>query len=94
MSRMEKKDFFEGVPHNRDAPSGRSFRLAEGVPPLDEDMVPFYASFIPVKLKGEEGKIAAAFEALRVRDQLLLESILNPSPCDVDLSKIARVRPR
>jgi len=32
------KDFFENVPHNKDAPSGRSFTLSRGVPQLREDM--------------------------------------------------------
>jgi hypothetical protein len=88
------KDFFEGMPRNKDAVSGRSFDLRDGVPPLEEDWVPFYQSYIPVKLKGRPDKIAAALDALRARDQLLLEHILNPSPFDGDLNKIRRARPR
>ena len=87
------KDFFEGMPHNRDAPSGRSFDLREGVPPLAEDWVPFYESYIPVKLSGQPLRIAAALDALRARDQLLLEHILNPLPYDRIVAKLAKRDP-
>jgi hypothetical protein len=47
-------------------------------------------AYIPVRLRGERDKIAAANKALEARDQLLLEAILNPWIYDVDLNKILR----
>jgi hypothetical protein len=79
-------DFFENMPKNKDAPSGQSFKLSEGIPPLPEDMVPFYESYIPVKLKGKPDQIEAARAALAARNQILLENILNPTPYDTDPS--------
>jgi hypothetical protein len=79
------------MPVSKEPFLARSFARSEGVPPLPEEMVAFYTGYIPVKLKGQPDKIASAYDALKARDQLLLESILNPSPFDVDLSKIARM---
>jgi hypothetical protein len=90
MNNGNRKDFFEGVPRNKDAPSGQSFDLRDGIPPLPEDMVPFYESYIPVRLEGQPDKIAAAQEALAARDQILLETILNPSPYDAGLVSLRR----
>jgi hypothetical protein len=70
-------------------PEGQLFNPALGPPRLPEDMVPFYESYIPVKLEGQPERIAAALEALAERDQVKLEEILNPwappgGPAEVD----------
>jgi hypothetical protein len=71
-------------------PFGQSFDPKQGIPPLPEEMVPFFEGFIPVKLEGQPEKIAAAMAALAARDQLLLESIL----CPASAQEFLRMRDR
>jgi hypothetical protein len=59
---------------------GQAFDPKNGIPPIREEMVAFYTSYIPFALGGQPEKIAAAKAALAARDMRLLESIIKPSP--------------
>jgi hypothetical protein len=71
-------------------PFGQAFNPKEGLPPMPKSVIPFYASYIPVKLKGQPDKIAAAHAALAARDPRLLESILNPTAYSPDPNELKR----
>jgi hypothetical protein len=71
-------DIFDKNAPGQDKPMGQTFNPADGPPRMPEDMVPFYESYIPVALEDEPEKIPAAEAALKARDQVALEKILNP----------------
>jgi hypothetical protein len=58
----------------------QAFNPRDGIPPIPEDMVAFYESYIPVALEDRPQDIPAAKAALARRDVLGLERILNPLP--------------
>ena len=58
----------------------QAFDPKNGTPPIREDMVAFYTSYIPSALRGQPEKIAAAKAVLAARDVRLLGSILKPPP--------------
>jgi hypothetical protein len=56
-------------------------------PIMPEDMVPYYESYIPVAAEGHPDREAAAFAALKRRDQAAVESALfPPEPTSNELS--------
>jgi hypothetical protein len=65
---------------------GQWFDPAKGPPVMPEALAAFYRDYIPVKLKldGRLDQLAAAEAALKARNQVEVEKILNPPPGDAD----------